>query len=106
MERKVFTIGAWKNFDELEESLTIEELAQAARGINEAEERDHIFHAAIHGIDLNEGRATDDERPTFDDIKERAERRLAEANGATPEDIEKHELAEMGLVARKEDWNS
>lgn len=54
MESEVFLAGHWKNFDELEESLSINELNALVKALREKEERSMKFHAAINGVDLEE----------------------------------------------------
>ena len=44
----------WKNFDELEESLCVEELIKILNAVRDREHRERVFMAAIQGIDLDE----------------------------------------------------
>ena len=52
--------GAWKNFDELEEDLTLEELAALLEAAREKEHRWFKFMAGLKGIDLDKGKVDDD----------------------------------------------
>jgi len=54
-------LGHWKNYDELESSLCIEELTVTLNAMRDKEDRDRKFHAAIQGIDLDEGKNTEEE---------------------------------------------
>lgn len=53
MEAEVFLLGRWKNYDELEDSLTIEELLTTIEAIRERENNQRKFDAAMQGIDLD-----------------------------------------------------
>lgn len=46
-------LGHWKNFDELESSLSIDELNAILNASREKQERDMKFQAAINGIDVD-----------------------------------------------------
>ena len=47
-------LGRWKNYDELESDLSLDELFATINAIREKEKRDKKFLAAINGIDLDE----------------------------------------------------
>lgn len=51
-------MGRWLNYDELENSLSLEELIATVNAIREKEERERKFTAAVNGIDVD---ATEDE---------------------------------------------
>lgn len=44
----------WKNYDDLESNLCVDELIAILNAMREKEEREHKFLAAIQGIDLEE----------------------------------------------------
>jgi len=46
-------LGIWKNYDELESSLSMPELLSILKGIRDNEKRQQRFLAAIQGIDLD-----------------------------------------------------
>lgn len=46
-------MGQWKNYDDLEDSLTLEELTSIANSIRKKEGREREFFAAINGIDTS-----------------------------------------------------
>ena len=50
----MFLLGRWKNYEDLEASLTIDELIATINALREKEDRDRKFLAAINGIDLDE----------------------------------------------------
>lgn len=88
----------WKNFDEMEENLTVEELSAILDASREAEHEKRKFAAALKGINLDEGKNKrgDGDTPTFEDIKRRAE---AKARGVTEEQIE---FADIGIAVIEE----
>jgi ribosomal protein L12E/L44/L45/RPP1/RPP2 len=54
MEAEVFLLGHYKNFDELEETMTLPELMATIGAVYEREKRNHRFVAALKGIDIDE----------------------------------------------------
>lgn len=55
LESEVFLLGIWKNFDELESSLCIEELMQILSTTRELSYEEKKFAAALQGVDLDGG---------------------------------------------------
>ena len=53
LESEAFSLGIWKNYDELEESLCIEELMIILSTIRELNYEEKKFFAALKGIDLD-----------------------------------------------------
>ncbi len=70
----------FKNYDDLEDHLTREEIVKMLEKAREKKYDDQRFAASLKGIDLDEGRATE-----FDEIKRRAE---AKAQGLSEEQYE------------------
>lgn len=61
MESEVFLLGHWKNFDELESNLSIDELNAILEASRSKEEREMKFTAAMNGVDLEEsGKESED----------------------------------------------
>jgi hypothetical protein len=54
IESEAFLIGIWKDYEELERSLSLPELTAMLNAKRELEYSDRRFHAAIQGIDLDE----------------------------------------------------
>jgi hypothetical protein len=54
LESDVFLLGIWKNYDELESSLCLEELMKLLSTIRELDYEEKKFLAALKGIDLDE----------------------------------------------------
>ena len=50
----MFLLGHWKNYDELEESLSFDELLITVNAIRDKDARDKKFMAMLQGIDLDE----------------------------------------------------
>jgi len=65
----VFLLGRWKNYDELEECLTFEELTAIINALRDKEARENRFMAAIQGIDLDED-STSSSQKNLGDIKD------------------------------------
>jgi len=55
----VFLLGHWKNFDELESSLSLPELISLLTAKREQDKNHQIFLASLQGIDLTENRIKD-----------------------------------------------
>jgi hypothetical protein len=53
LEAEVFLLGIWKNFDELELSISIEELMQILSVTRDLDYEEKKFSAALQGIDLD-----------------------------------------------------
>lgn len=70
----------FKNYDDLEAHLTMEEVSKMIEKARDKKYEDQKFMAALKGIDLEEGRETE-----FDKIKRRAE---AKALGVSEEQYE------------------
>jgi hypothetical protein len=53
LESEVFLLGIWKNFDELELSISIEELMQVLSITRDLDYEEKKFSAALQGVDLD-----------------------------------------------------
>jgi hypothetical protein len=75
LEAQVFLSGRWKNFEELEENLSMPELIQLLKSISKKEDDNRRFLASLQGINLGEDEAEEDEKlhPTFEEIQMRAQ---------------------------------
>lgn len=49
-------MGHWKNYDDLEESLSVDELLKTVSALYERESRHNKFMAAMQGVDLEESK--------------------------------------------------
>lgn len=82
--------GKWKNFEELENDLCIEELEAIVAAMREREHRQFKMMAAVQGINIDEDESSED-RLTVDDIKSRL---AARQSGKSDE---QWEIEELGL---------
>ena len=63
-------MGTWRNYQDLEESLSMPELLQTIESMQEKERQDKIFLASLQGVDLKDEQ--EEKGPTFEDIRLRA----------------------------------
>lgn len=98
-------LGLWKNIQDLEDSLNLEELELIVKAARDKEHREQAFLAALKGIDIdadNENTETPEER--LERIKRRAE---AKAAGMTEEEIDRkaeyEELSGFGIEVETEE---
>jgi hypothetical protein len=79
LESEVFLLGHWKNFDELEENLSIEELNAILEAGRIREERNMKFQAALQGVDLD--KEDQEKEETSNDVAALKNARTAESEG-------------------------
>ena len=65
MESEAFLIGQWKNFDELETNLSLEELIAILDAKRKKDYEDKKFLAAIQGVDLDENSGENEDVTTL-----------------------------------------
>ena len=95
---EVFLLGHWKDYDELESSLSMPELIATLDAMARIEKRKNKFLAALQGIDIEKDQQSDNASssktpPTVEQVQARAIARLtgdtnkagAVAAGVTPE---------------------
>lgn len=87
--------GSWSSFDHIEEALTLDELMLLYGTIHEQINEDRKFAASLKGIDLGGNEASEAEA-SFDDIKRRAEAKLA---GKSEDELEFAEIG-FGMVVQ------
>lgn len=80
--------GHWKNFEQLEEDLSLEELEAVLKAGREKEYRLMKFQAGLKGIDLD---GATDHKERFDAVQRRVEAKLS---GKSEEELE---FAELGI---------
>lgn len=94
LETEVFLVGIWKNYDELERSLCMQELMAILSSRRELDYEEKKFLAAIQGIDLDGESQEDRGQKEWEDLKAR----VASGGKATDSnDI----LALQGTAARQ-----
>jgi len=78
----VFLLGHWKDYDELEGTLSMPELLLTLETSRKVKYRDYKFHAAMQGVSLPDADEDESHEPTFEEIKQRA---IIRAQGGDPD---------------------
>lgn len=81
-------IGNWRNIEDLEEALNLEELKLILESYREQQLRHQKFLAALQGVDLDKARVIQAQED-FKKIQQRVE---ARKQGISPEAYEMHEI--------------
>lgn len=81
-------LGIWKNIEDLESKINIDELQAILEAAHKREERNQRFMAAIQGIDIDKG-AKEDAEERFNAVQMRVQARL---QGMSVEQLEYDEL--------------
>ena len=71
LESEVFTLGIWKNYEELELSLSIPELMQTLSSKRDLDYEEKKFLAAIQGVDLDKNSENGRGQKEWEDMKAR-----------------------------------
>ena len=71
LEAEVFTLGIWKNYEELETSLSIPELMQTLSSKRDLDYEEKKFLAAIQGVDLDKNSENGKGQKEWEDMKAR-----------------------------------
>jgi hypothetical protein len=71
LEAEVFTLGIWKNYEELEISLSIPELMQTLSSKRDLDYEEKKFLAAIQGVDLDKNSENGKGQKEWEDMKAR-----------------------------------
>lgn len=64
-------LGNWKNYEELEDNLSMPELVQTFQAMQKTEEEKRKFLAMLQGVDLSEGQE-EENSSSFEDVRRRA----------------------------------
>lgn len=80
-------LGQWKNFEEMEDNLSLAELYLVLESARNQRHEDRKFAAALKGVNLDEAQAD----TSFDDVKRRADAKL---HGMSEEE---YTLGEIGI---------
>jgi hypothetical protein len=70
LETEVFLLGIWKNYEELEKSISIPELISILNSKRELSFEERKFLAALQGVDLD-GQQQEDPQKKWEDMKAR-----------------------------------
>lgn len=68
-------LGIWRNVEDLESSLNLNELEAVVTAAHKKERRHHEFMAALQGIDINKPE-NDETKQRFDEVQRRANAKL------------------------------
>ena len=71
LESEVFLLGIWKDYRELEESLSLSEIMAIISSKRELDYQEKKFFAAIQGVDLDEASGSDRGQKEWEDMKAR-----------------------------------
>lgn len=85
LEGEAFLLGIWKNFDELESSLSIPELMLILEQKRESDYQDKRFSAGIAGVDLEENKSK--EVDAWEAMKARVAAKASGIGNGDPNDI-------------------
>lgn len=89
LEAEVFVLGAWRNYDELERSLSLPELMITVERIRDLDYNEKRFMAAMQGVDLDEqtGRNNKQEEDPWEAMKARVASKISGIGNGDPNDI-------------------
>jgi hypothetical protein len=71
LEGEIFLLGHWRNYEDLEENLSMPEIIQTFKAMQKTESEKRKFLASIQGIELND-EEQEKTGPTFEDIQRKA----------------------------------
>jgi hypothetical protein len=71
LESEVFLLGIWKNYNELEESLSLAEIMAILSSKRELDYQEKKFFAAIQGVDLEDSNDSDRGQKEWENLKAR-----------------------------------
>jgi hypothetical protein len=86
LETEVFILGIWKNFDELESSISMPELMAILESRRELDYNEKKFLAAMQGVDLDEQSGKTKEDP-WEAMKARVASKVSGIGDGNPNDI-------------------
>ena len=99
LESELFTLGAWKNFEELETNISMPELMIILESVRELDYNEKKFLAAMQGVDLDEASGTKEEDP-WEAMKARVAAKVSGIGDGDPNDIlsyQGHKAAQNGF---------
>jgi hypothetical protein len=86
LETEVFILGIWKNFDELESSISMPELMAILESRRELDYNEKKFLAAMQGVDLDEASKKNEPDP-WEAMKARVAAKTSGIGNGDPNDI-------------------
>jgi len=85
LETEVFTLGIWKNYDELESSISISELLMTLESRRDLDYQEKKFLAAIQGVDIEANKPA--EQDPWEALKARVAAKESGIGNGDPNDI-------------------
>jgi hypothetical protein len=86
LESEIFLIGIWKDYEDLEKSLSLPELFATLEAKRESDYQDKKFTASLKGIDLDEANGKKEEDP-WEAMKARVASKLSGVGDGNPNDV-------------------
>lgn len=86
LESEVFLLGIWKDYEELEKSLSLPELFKTLESKRDSDYQDKKFTASLKGIDLDEASGNSQEDP-WEAMQARVQSKLSGIGDGNPNDI-------------------
>lgn len=90
-------VGAWKNYDELERSMSLPEIISTLEEISESDYGEKRFLAALQGVSMDDNETKETEQEVMERIVATANTLLNGGNPTSQDEIERHKFAQMGL---------
>jgi hypothetical protein len=84
LESEVFLLGIWKDYEELESSLSLPELTEILNTKREADYAEKKFLAAMQGVDLDKQSGRQDEKDPWEAMKARV---FSGGQSTDPDDV-------------------
>lgn len=86
LESEIFLLGIWKDYEDLEKSLSLAELFATLESKRESDYQDKKFTASLKGIDLDEASGKAQEDP-WEAMKARVAAKLSGIGDGNPNDV-------------------
>ena len=96
----MFLLGHWKDYDELENSLSMPELTATLKAMYSAESRKNKFMASLQGVSLDSsdsGDTSEKQPSTLKDIQAKAMERLSGGNEKSSSAVKYGFTPDMGV---------
>jgi len=87
LETEIFTLGIWKNYQELEASMSISELLITLESRRELDYQEKKFLAAIQGVDIEANKSSQPEVDPWEAMKARVAAKESGIGNGDPNDI-------------------
>lgn len=89
-------LGIWKNYDELEESMSLPEIFETIEEVYEVDWQDKKFTASIQGIDIPD-KDTKSSKEVMENLVNKANAILSGADPDNPASVEAQKFRSMGI---------